>query len=163
MFCKQLRSSFTDNLIVIIIIIVVLFYILFIIVVVIIIIISFYLLSYCPARSTFLATICFFSFGTIRSNILVGNDLLIRAKQLIMQSQVVPKIEPTVTFSYFSLCFIAFCSYGDFSFGESLDHISPSFFATSPIVMPGLSVLTFGRWSEQKTKKADLMVEEKKN
>ncbi len=161
MFCKQLRSSFTDNLIVIIIIIiVVLFYILFIII---IIVISFYLLSYCPARSTFLATICFFSFGAICSNILIGNYLLIRAKQLIIQSHVVPKIEPTVTFSYFSLCFIAFCSYGDFSFGESLDHISPSFFATSPIVMPGLSVLTFGRWSEQKTKKADLMVEEKKN
>ena len=36
-----------------------------------------------------------------------------------------------------------------------LFHISPSFFATSPMDRPGCSPLTFGRYSEQNKKKAE--------
>lgn len=60
------------------------------------------------------------------------------------------------TFSYFSFSLAALASYGALSLGLCVDHSSPSFFAMSPIDMPGLSSLILGRWSEQNTKKAEL-------
>lgn len=40
--------------------------------------------------------------------------------------------------------------------GPWVAHSSPSFLAMSPMEMPGFSSLIRGRWSEQKTKKAEL-------
>lgn len=61
-----------------------------------------------------------------------------------------------LTFSYFSFSFAAFCSYGCLSLADCSDHISPNFFAVSPIDKPGCSFFIFGRCSEQKRKNADL-------
>lgn len=60
------------------------------------------------------------------------------------------------TFSYFSFSLAAFCSYGCLSLADCSDHISPNFFAVSPMDKPGCSLLIFGRCSEQNRKKADL-------
>lgn len=64
-----------------------------------------------------------------------------------------------LTRSYFSLSFCAFSSYGCFSDWDSLLHISPSFFAQSPMDRPGYCCFTLGRYSLQNTKNADLQRE----
>ena len=63
----------------------------------------------------------------------------------------------SLTFSYFSFSFAALLMYGCFSLSLKLFHISPSFFATSPIEMPGFADLILGRNSEQNRKNPDLV------
>lgn len=66
-----------------------------------------------------------------------------------------------ITLSYFSFNLAAFFSYGCFSSADELFHISPNFFAVSPMERPGYSLFIFGRKSAQKRKNADLWGGEK--
>lgn len=60
------------------------------------------------------------------------------------------------TLSYFSFNLAPFLSYGCLFSAEEVFHISPNFFAVSPIVSPGCSLFIFARKSPQNRKNADL-------
>lgn len=148
-------SSFKHLLVVIIVVVVLVFLVVFVLVVV-VIVHRRGLLGHGPAGAALLAGVALprAPLGP------VGGDVLRRKTRLNPEPGLFVWVDVeeknTGTFSYFSFSLAALASYGTLSLELWVAHSSPSFLAMSPMEMPGFSSLMRGRWSEQKTKKAEL-------